>query len=90
MGNGSLEDSAQVLTVEDVVAQNQANIVVADKFFTQNKCVRQPSRLILHLVFEMDAQAASVAQQLFITVDASGEDIIKMSRMPARSSTEIG
>ncbi|CWP75989.1 Uncharacterised protein [Neisseria meningitidis] len=53
------------LTVKNIVAQNQANIVVADKFFADDKCLCQAVRTGLHGITDGNAEIAAVAKQAF-------------------------
>ena len=65
LGGGLFQCLRKRLAVENIVAQNQANIVVADKFFADDKCLCQAVRTGLHGIADGNAEIAAVAEQAF-------------------------
>ena len=57
---------AEMLSVENVVAQNQAHRVIADEFFADQKRLGQTVRSGLFLVVKMHAKLAAITQQVAI------------------------
>ena len=60
------ENGRKALTVEDVVAQHQANAVTADKFLTDNKGVGKSARLVLNGIAYIHTDPGAVPQKLFV------------------------
>ena len=57
LGGGALDKIAQIGTVEDVVAENEADIVLSDEFFTDDEGLGKTVRAWLDGVSEVDAKA---------------------------------
>ncbi|MCY1429248.1 hypothetical protein D9M71_451580 [compost metagenome] len=64
--DGTQQLFAEALAVEDVVAQDQADRIVANEFFTDQEGLGQPIRRRLFGVAQFDTELAAVAQQLFV------------------------
>ena len=62
--HGLLKLRVQIVAVKYVVAQYQDTGVVADKFFTNDKGLRQPVWARLHRVVKLNAPLAAVTEQL--------------------------
>ena len=63
-GGRILQQLGEIVTVEDVVTQNQRAGIIADEPFADDKCLGQPFRIGLHLVLYINAPLAAVAEQL--------------------------
>jgi len=64
------------LAVEDVVAKDEADIVLADKLLADAKRLREPGRACLDGIFELDPEAGTVAQHVSVgrLVSGSSDD----------------
>ena len=58
-----LHQTRHARSVEDIVAQHQSHLVVADKLLAQHKSLRQTVGNFLHLIRKTASYAASVAQK---------------------------
>ena len=61
--HGVLQQGVEVVAVEDVVSQNQADAVVSNELFSYYKGLRQAVRRRLHLVTEVNPKVASIAEK---------------------------
>jgi hypothetical protein len=87
---GGTQIVRKVLTVKDVVAQDQAARVFADELFANDESLRQTVRTRLLGIGQLDAVQAAVTQQLAEAWQSSGVEIIRISRIPASISTDSG
>ena len=53
----------QPVAVEDIVAENQRDMVVADEIAADDEGVGKPARLLLHRIGQREAELRAVAQQ---------------------------
>ena len=60
-GYHSLKHIRKALSVENVVAQDQRHVIVADEFFTDDESVCQSSGTLLNCIGNIDSQLFSVA-----------------------------
>ncbi len=58
-----LQDPCQILPIEHIITQNQANIVLPNKLISQDEGVRKASGRILQYIRERYAQVISRSQQ---------------------------
>ena len=58
-----LQGLGERLTIENIVAQDQADVVVADKFFADDECLRQAVGAGLLGIADGDAEIAAVTEQ---------------------------
>ncbi len=63
IGSGGLEDLGEAVAVEDIIPQDHGAAVVANELLAQDEGLCQAIRGGLHLVLQMDAVLAAVAQQ---------------------------
>ena len=58
-----LQNVAEMVPVEDVVAENHCAGVVTDKLFAEQECLGEAVGARLHLVLQVNSELASVTQQ---------------------------
>ena len=58
-GGSLFQGLGKRLTIENIVAQNQADVVVADKLFADDECLRQAVGAGLFGVADGDAEIAA-------------------------------
>ena len=63
IGRSALEQLGEAVAVENVIAQDHGAAVIANELFAQNKGLCQTVRGGLHLILQMDAVLAAIAQQ---------------------------
>ena len=90
-GGSLFQGLGERLAVENIVAQNQTDVVVADKFFADDECLCQAVRAGLLGIADGDAEIAAVTQQSSERRDCrSGVVMTKISRIPASINTDRG
>ena len=62
-GGGFAQGLCERLAVEDVVAQHEADVIAADKFFADDEGLGKPVWAGLHGVLQADAEVRTVAEQ---------------------------
>ena len=80
----------QAVAVEDVVAEDQSDAVVADEVAADDEGLGQSRGLGLRGVGEVEAQLRAVAEQRSNSGRSCGVEMIRMSRMPASISVDSG
>lgn len=88
-GPGSLSE-VEVGAEEDVVPQHQRAGFTGNEILAEDEGPRQPLRARLPGIAEADAEAGPVPQQLLEQRQVMGGETIRISRIPASISTEIG
>ena len=63
LGGGLLQGLGEGLAIEDVVAQYEADVVAADKFFADDEGLGKAVWAGLYGVLQADAEVAAVAEQ---------------------------
>lgn len=61
--SGLFQGLGKRLAVENIVAQDQADVVVADKFFADDECLRQAVGTGLFGIADGDAEIAAITEQ---------------------------
>ena len=60
----AFKQSGEIVSVENIIAEHQCHRIISDKFFTDDKCVRETSRLLLYCIGKTHAELASVSEKL--------------------------
>ena len=87
---GALQELGERLAMEDVVAEDQRDAILADELAPDEESLRDAFRLGLHRVFEPQAPALAVAEQRLEARRVLRVEISRMSRMPASISVDSG
>ena len=56
----------KTLAVEDIIAKNKANLVITNKFLTENECLRKSIGRRLNLVVDVHTELRAVTEKLFV------------------------
>ena len=56
----------QRLTVEYIIAEDKADRIIADELLSENECLGQAFRSLLHLILKAHAERLPVAEELFV------------------------
>ncbi|MNN05757.1 hypothetical protein D3C81_1185270 [compost metagenome] len=64
LSTGGTEFVREVLTVKNVIPQDEAAWIFADEFLTYDECLRKTIRAWLFRVGKLDAIKAAITQQL--------------------------
>lgn len=53
------------MSIKDIIAQHEGDIVITNELLTNDECLRKPFRLGLHGVAEHQTQLGAITQQAF-------------------------
>jgi len=86
-----LDDISQIGSVEDIVAENEADVVLPDEFFADDEGLCEAIGARLNGVGEIDTELRAVAKQAEEgRLVSSGVVMMRMSRIPASMRTLTG